>query len=136
MASRITPQTPVKRDVITSPTHNIAVGNLSTRPVSVKLCQIGKKSRTAVRHCRNAANSEIRSGWKSMSNLSNVFAIRQPSLKVFSLLFEPCGRSKYWVDTSSIDKPVARACTVISISMSKPFDRIGIDLAKRPENTR
>ena len=62
--------------------------------------------------------------------------MRQPSRNVRSLLCEPGGRSRYGVWTSAIGRRSSSACTVSSVSVSKPLASAGNDLTKRRDITR
>ena len=62
--------------------------------------------------------------------------IRNPSRIVLKLLSEPDGLERYGVSISAIGMLNSKACTVSSVSISKPLVSAGNDFANRRENIR
>src|SRR3954462_4963931 len=77
-----------------------------------------------------------RNGFSERYSFRMVPRIRNPSRQVLSLLNEPSGRAKYGVSSSATGSASSSACTLSSVSISKPSDSTGKDLTKRRENTR
>ena len=65
-----------------------------------------------------------------------VFRTRKPSRNVFSLEKLPSGLSRYWMGMDAMRKLLAREKMVISVSISKPCERMGKDLTNRGDMAR
>ena len=76
------------------------------------------------------------SGRSDRQSRAIVARMRQPSRHVDSLDADPSGRAPYGVSSSATGSSSASACTVSSVSISKPRESAGNVLTKRREKTR
>src|SRR6266446_6240863 len=118
--SKISPQVSDKKAKSIAPVDSTAVGRRGTRPVLRYSDKIGRASAIE----SEARNTNIQqkncNGRSSLMRNRIVLRMRNPSRYVRNLLADPFGRALYGRNTSAVGIRNCNACTVSSVSISKP----------------